>query len=128
MLRNEINYHNSDDDHHHHEEGENQDQDKEWDLDEIVRIVDEILENDDKDKDGYINWSEFMMGQQNRNSVWCSHLKWSLHLHVYLLSISLDFSGSFGDENVSSKCGNILAKEHFPFNAIDVVKITDNKH
>ena len=69
MLRNEINYHNSDDDHHHHEEGENQDQDKEWDLDEIVRIVDEILENDDKDKDGYINWSEFMMGQQNRNSV-----------------------------------------------------------
>ena len=55
-------------DHSHHEE-DNQIQDNEWDLDEIVRIVDEILENDDKDKDGYINWSEFMMGQRNRNSV-----------------------------------------------------------
>jgi len=55
-------------DHSHHEE-DNQIQDNEWVLDEIVRIVDEILENDDKDKDGYINWSEFMMGQRDRNSV-----------------------------------------------------------
>ena len=57
-------------DHHHHEdESQDQAQDTDWDLDEIVRIVDEILENDDKDKDGYINWSEFMMGQRDRNSV-----------------------------------------------------------
>lgn len=54
-------------DHHQHEEDNIHEENKDWDMDEIVRIVDEILENDDKDKDGYINWSEFMMGQRDRN-------------------------------------------------------------
>ena len=34
------------------------------DINEIVPIVDSILLDDDKDKDGYINWAEFISRQQ----------------------------------------------------------------
>ena len=69
-----------DDDHHHDDEEDNhgehgqdkpiQDEPvkKKMSLEEIIGFVDEILETDDKDKDGYINWSEFMMAQQERQA------------------------------------------------------------
>ena len=33
----------------------------------MTGYVDEILGEDDKDKDGYINWAEFKMAQQTRS-------------------------------------------------------------
>ena len=33
-------------------------------IDEMIPIVDSILEEDDKDKDGYINWPEFISRQR----------------------------------------------------------------
>jgi len=35
-------------------------------VDEIIPIVDSILEQDDKNKDGYINWPEFISRQKQR--------------------------------------------------------------
>jgi len=34
------------------------------DLEQIIPIVDSILEQDDKDKDGYLNYAEFMSRQK----------------------------------------------------------------
>jgi len=64
-----------DDDHHHDDEDENgeggeaaeEDAPKStFKVDEIIPIVDSILEQDDKNKDGYINWPEFISRQKQR--------------------------------------------------------------
>ena len=63
----------SEDDHHHGdndtESEENvDDEDKpKFNIDEMIPIVDNILEEDDRDKDGYINWAEFI-SRQRQNS------------------------------------------------------------
>ena len=64
---------NMEDHDHAHDDGEegssndkNNPEDKQS-VDELIPLVDSILEEDDKDKDGYINWPEFM-SQQNRQS------------------------------------------------------------
>ena len=57
------------DDHHHEGEGEGPHEERgPADLDDIISHVDEILEHDDKDKDGYINWSEFMTAQKEERN------------------------------------------------------------
>jgi len=61
-----------DDDHHHDsDEGdpetgaeENGSPEHPLNMDGIIPIIDSILEHDDKNKDGYINWSEFISRQQ----------------------------------------------------------------
>ena len=58
------------DDHHHDEKGQEGAEAAPKappSVEEITTYVDEILEEDDKDKDGYINWSEFRMAQSSRN-------------------------------------------------------------
>jgi len=65
-----------DDDHHHDDDdetGEGAEAAEEDDapkstfkVDEIIPIVDSILEQDDKNKDGYINWPEFISRQKQR--------------------------------------------------------------
>jgi len=57
------------DDHHHHDdkegaEGVEEDDKPSVNIDEMIPIVDSILEEDDKDKDGYINWPEFISRQR----------------------------------------------------------------
>ena len=57
------------DDHHHHDdkegaEGVEEDEKPSVNIDEMIPIVDSILEEDDKDKDGYINWPEFISRQR----------------------------------------------------------------
>jgi len=58
------------DDHHHddkddeHPDGVENDEKQSINIDEMIPIVDGILEEDDKDKDGYINWPEFILRQQ----------------------------------------------------------------
>jgi len=57
------------DDHHHHDdkegaEGTEEDEKPSVNIDEMIPIVDSILEEDDKDKDGYINWPEFISRQR----------------------------------------------------------------
>merc|ERR1711970_197709 len=37
-------------------------------IDQIIPIVDSILEQDDKDKDGYINWPEFVSRQKQHQN------------------------------------------------------------
>jgi hypothetical protein len=61
-------------DDHHHDDKDNEssetseDEDKKkLKLDEMVPIVDSILEEDDKDKDGYINWPEFISRQKQND-------------------------------------------------------------
>merc|ERR1712226_339756 len=61
-----------DDDHHEDEEGaenpeeQNPEPKATFKVDEIIPIVDSILEQDDKNKDGYINWPEFISRQKQR--------------------------------------------------------------
>jgi len=66
-----------DDDHHHDDEEEEGGGSQEaaeddnapkstFKVDEIIPIVDSILEQDDKNKDGYINWPEFISRQKQR--------------------------------------------------------------
>jgi hypothetical protein len=54
-------------DHHHDDAEENLREDGDElpgvDLLEIIPLVDAILSEDDKDKDGYISWPEFMARQ-----------------------------------------------------------------
>eukprot|EP00090_Calanus_glacialis_P004298 TRINITY_DN13181_c0_g1_i2.p1 TRINITY_DN13181_c0_g1~~TRINITY_DN13181_c0_g1_i2.p1 ORF type:complete len:160 (-),score=50.74 TRINITY_DN13181_c0_g1_i2:68-547(-) len=65
---------NMEEDDHHHDDKDNdtsdnsEDEDKKkLNLDEMVPIVDSILEEDDKDKDGYINWPEFISRQKQND-------------------------------------------------------------
>jgi len=66
-----------DDDHHHDDDDESGEgaeaaEDEPptpkstFKVDEIIPIVDSILEQDDKNKDGYINWPEFISRQKQR--------------------------------------------------------------
>merc|ERR1712215_570596 len=60
------------DDHHHDDEdaesAEEEAEDKPGlNIHEMIPIVDSILEEDDKDKDGYINWPEFISRQKQNN-------------------------------------------------------------
>jgi len=67
-----------DDDHHHDDDEEENGEGAEaaeddeaspkstFKVDEIIPIVDSILEQDDKNKDGYINWPEFISRQKQR--------------------------------------------------------------
>jgi len=58
-----------DEDHHHDNEeateegGEGEHAAPSYNVDEIIPIVDSILEKDDKNRDGYINWPEFRSRQ-----------------------------------------------------------------
>ena len=55
------------DDHHHEQDKEGEAAKEPATLEEVTGYVDEILGEDDKDKDGYINWAEFKMAQQTRS-------------------------------------------------------------
>merc|ERR1719481_1259590 len=59
------------DDHHNDDEGEEDEAPKpekrSIPIEDIIPIVDSILEQDDKNKDGYINWPEFMSRQKQDN-------------------------------------------------------------
>jgi len=66
-----------DDDHHHDDDDESGEgveaaeddaaaPKSTFKVDEIIPIVDSILEQDDKNKDGYINWPEFISRQKQR--------------------------------------------------------------
>lgn len=50
-----------------HDHGQGKEELMTENLEELKRYVDEILEVDDKDKDGYINWAEFKQSQPNEN-------------------------------------------------------------
>eukprot|EP00092_Neocalanus_flemingeri_P037418 GFUD01040744.1.p1 GENE.GFUD01040744.1~~GFUD01040744.1.p1 ORF type:complete len:188 (+),score=65.44 GFUD01040744.1:40-603(+) len=65
----EDGHHHDDDDDEHEEEAPAEPEEKEpsnpkFSIDQIVPIVDSILEQDDKNKDGYINWPEFISRQK----------------------------------------------------------------
>merc|ERR1711887_346945 len=64
------------DDHHHDEDEDNEDEaGKEAkepsghivNIDQIIPIIDSILEQDDKNKDGYLNWPEFISRQRTKS-------------------------------------------------------------
>merc|ERR1719347_106272 len=64
------------DDHHHDDEGDEdtganpntlEEGQPKIAIEEIIPIVDSILEQDDKNKDGYINWPEFMSRQKQHS-------------------------------------------------------------
>eukprot|EP00090_Calanus_glacialis_P013671 TRINITY_DN22326_c0_g1_i1.p1 TRINITY_DN22326_c0_g1~~TRINITY_DN22326_c0_g1_i1.p1 ORF type:complete len:185 (+),score=57.18 TRINITY_DN22326_c0_g1_i1:43-597(+) len=63
------------DDHHHDDEDEEapaEQEEKEpsnhrFNIEQIIPIVDSILEQDDKNKDGYLNWPEFISRQRTKN-------------------------------------------------------------
>merc|ERR1711915_29402 len=59
------------DDHHHDGEEESDEaakpEKRSIPIEDIIPIVDSILEQDDKNKDGYINWPEFMSRQKQHN-------------------------------------------------------------
>eukprot|EP00092_Neocalanus_flemingeri_P064080 GFUD01077658.1.p1 GENE.GFUD01077658.1~~GFUD01077658.1.p1 ORF type:complete len:123 (+),score=39.55 GFUD01077658.1:355-723(+) len=61
-------------DDHHHDDNETDssensaEEDKpSFNIDEMIPIVDNILAEDDKDKDGYINWPEFISRQRQKD-------------------------------------------------------------
>merc|ERR1711970_1134397 len=64
------------DDHHHDEDDDNEDEtNKEVtepsghivNIDQIIPIIDSILEQDDKNKDGFLNWPEFISRQRTKS-------------------------------------------------------------
>jgi len=63
------------DEHHHDDEDDEDEPKKETDepsgtavnIEQIVPIIDSILEQDDKNKDGYLNWPEFISRQRTKS-------------------------------------------------------------
>merc|ERR1712013_615087 len=65
-----------DTDEHHHDDEDNVDEPKKEayeasgpavNIEQIVPIIDSILEQDDKNKDGYLNWPEFISRQRTKS-------------------------------------------------------------
>ena len=51
--------------HYHDDENSKGGQQKSYSDDEIASMIDQILEEDDKDKDGYIDYAEFAASQKS---------------------------------------------------------------
>lgn len=51
--------------HYHDDENSKNEEQKTYSDDEIATMIDQILDEDDKDKDGYINYAEFAASQKS---------------------------------------------------------------